>query len=109
MLIDMLKDVEQKAGVTPPPEPAPFTAADEEVIATFIARLRQAWEEELRQKATENAGSSLERLRPPTSSLENIRHLAAARLHQLRAALLPRAEPADPIRDELRRDHRGEN
>jgi hypothetical protein len=68
MLIDMLKDVEQKAGVTPPPEPAPFTAADEEVMATFIARLRQAWEEELRQKATENAGSSLERLRPPTSS-----------------------------------------
>ena len=27
MLIDMLKDVEKKAGVTPPPEPAPFTAA----------------------------------------------------------------------------------
>ena len=32
MLIDMLKDVEKKAGVTPPPEPAPFTAADEEVM-----------------------------------------------------------------------------
>ena len=26
MLIDMLKDVEKKAGVTPPPEPAPFTS-----------------------------------------------------------------------------------
>ena len=61
MLIDMLKDVEKKAGVAPPPEPAPFTAADEEVMAIFIARLRQAWEEELRQKGTEDAGSSPER------------------------------------------------
>jgi hypothetical protein len=48
MLIDTLKDAEKKAGVAPPPEPAPFTAADEEVMATFIARLRQAWEDELR-------------------------------------------------------------
>jgi len=32
MLIDMLKDAEKKAGVMPPPEPAPFTAADEEVM-----------------------------------------------------------------------------
>jgi hypothetical protein len=61
MLTDMLKDAEKKAGVMQPPEPAPFTAADEEVMATFIARLRQAWEEELRQKGTENAGSSPER------------------------------------------------
>ena len=57
MLIDMLKDAEKKAGVTAPPEPAPFTAADEAVMATFIARLRQSWEEELRQKGTEDAGS----------------------------------------------------
>ena len=56
MLIDTLKDAEKKAGVTQPPEPAPFTAADEEVMATFIARLRQSWEEELRQKTAENAG-----------------------------------------------------
>ena len=48
MLIDTLKDAEKKAGVTQPPEPAPFTAADEEVMATFIARLRQSWEDELR-------------------------------------------------------------
>jgi hypothetical protein len=53
MLIDMLKDAEKKAGVAPPPEPAPFTAADEEVMATFIARLRQSWDEELQQKGTE--------------------------------------------------------
>jgi hypothetical protein len=58
MLIDMLKDVEKKAGVTPPPEPAPFTAADEEVMATFIARLRQSWEEELQQRGTRNGPNS---------------------------------------------------
>ena len=47
MLVDMLKDAEKKAGVAPP-QPAPFTPADEKVMATFIARLRQSWEEELR-------------------------------------------------------------
>jgi Family of unknown function (DUF5681) len=57
MLIDTLKDVEKKAGVTQPPEPAPLTAADEEVMATFIARLRQSWEEELKELGTETAGS----------------------------------------------------
>jgi len=61
MLIDTLKDAEKKAGVTQPPEPAPFTAADEEVMATFIARLRQSWEEELRERGTQSAGSSPER------------------------------------------------
>jgi Family of unknown function (DUF5681) len=50
MLIDTLKDAEKKAGVVPPAEPAPFTAADEEVMATFVARLRQSWEEELRER-----------------------------------------------------------
>ena len=34
MLIDTLKDVEKKAGVTQPPEPAAFTAADEEVMVS---------------------------------------------------------------------------
>ena len=60
MLIDTLKDAEKKAGEMPPPEPAPFTAGDEEVMATFIARLRQSWEEELQERGTENAGSSPE-------------------------------------------------
>jgi hypothetical protein len=45
MLVDMLKDAEKRAGVASPPQPAPFTPADEEVMATFIARLRQSWEE----------------------------------------------------------------
>ena len=41
MLIDMLKDIEQKAGTAPPSEPAKFTAADEEVLEHFVARLRR--------------------------------------------------------------------
>jgi hypothetical protein len=60
MLIDTLKDVEKKAGVTQPPEPAPFTAADEEVMATFIARLRQSWEEELQQKGARTPSEASE-------------------------------------------------
>src|SRR6516162_8894644 len=47
MLVEMLKDAEKKAGIVLPPEPAPFPPADEEVIATFIARIRQSCEEEL--------------------------------------------------------------
>ena len=41
MLIDMLKDIEKKAGAAPPPEPPKFTAADEEVFEHFVARLRR--------------------------------------------------------------------
>ena len=41
MLIDMLKDIEKKAGAAAPPEPAKFTAADEEVFEHFVARLRR--------------------------------------------------------------------
>ena len=46
MLVDMLKNAKKKAGVVPPPQPAP--RPDQEVMATFIARMRQSWEEELR-------------------------------------------------------------
>jgi Family of unknown function (DUF5681) len=41
MLIDMLKDIEKRAGMTPPPEASPLTAADEEVVETLLARLRR--------------------------------------------------------------------
>ena len=41
MLIDMMKDVEQKAGVaSPPPAPPPFTEADEEVVEQLVERIR---------------------------------------------------------------------
>ena len=42
MLIDMMKDVEHKAGdPAPPPEPRPLAAADKEVVQLFVARLRR--------------------------------------------------------------------
>jgi len=41
MLIDMLKDIESRAGA-PPPEAPRFTPADEEVVKNLLARLRRA-------------------------------------------------------------------
>ena len=41
MLIDMMKDVEHKAGDAPPPEPRRLAAADKEVVQLFVARLRR--------------------------------------------------------------------
>ena len=40
MLFDLIKEVEQKAGVAAPAEPK-LTAADREVIELFVARLRR--------------------------------------------------------------------
>jgi hypothetical protein len=40
MLIDLLKDVEIRAGT--PPEALPLTPADEEVVENLLARLRRA-------------------------------------------------------------------
>jgi Family of unknown function (DUF5681) len=41
MLIDMLKGVEQKAGVAPPPPaPPPLTEADEQVVEQLVERIR---------------------------------------------------------------------
>src|SRR6266404_7471468 len=40
MLIDMLKEVEEKAGAATP-EPAKLAAADREVVELFVARLRR--------------------------------------------------------------------
>ena len=50
MLIDMMKEIEQKADAAPP-EPAKWTPADREVVELFIARLR-------RQIAAEAAAAS---------------------------------------------------
>jgi hypothetical protein len=52
-LTDIVQGVERRTGASQAPSPPAFTAADEEVMATFIARLRQAWEEELRERGTE--------------------------------------------------------
>jgi len=41
MLFDLLKEVEQKAGVAASPEPPKLTATDREVVELFVARLRR--------------------------------------------------------------------
>ena len=56
MLIDMLKDAEKKAGMTPP-EPAPFTAADEEVMANFITGCDNPGRRNFSRQARRNAPS----------------------------------------------------
>ena len=40
-LLDMLKDIEKRAGTAPAPEKSPLTAADEEVVENLLARLRR--------------------------------------------------------------------
>ena len=42
ILIDMLKDIERRAGTPPPLEAPRFTPADEEVVENLLARLRRA-------------------------------------------------------------------
>jgi len=42
MLIDMLKDIEKRAGTAPPPKASSLTPADEEVVENLLARLRRA-------------------------------------------------------------------
>ena len=42
MLIDLMKEIEQKASVAaPPPEPPRLAEAEEEVVQHFVARLRR--------------------------------------------------------------------
>jgi hypothetical protein len=54
MLFDMIKEVEQKASVTPPvPEPRRLDAADKEVVQNFADRIRQ-------QILAETAAESIE-------------------------------------------------
>src|SRR5436853_7123651 len=42
MLIDMLKDIEKRAGIAPAPQAAALTRADEEVVENLVVRLRSA-------------------------------------------------------------------
>jgi Family of unknown function (DUF5681) len=55
MLIDMLKDIEKRAGTAPPPEASPFTRADEEVVENLVARLRRTELAKIHHRDTENA------------------------------------------------------
>jgi hypothetical protein len=50
MLIDMMKDVEHKAGdAAPPPEPRRLAAPDKAVVQHFVARLRRQILQEIRR------------------------------------------------------------
>ena len=54
MLIDMMKDVEHKAGdAAPPPEPRRLAAADKEVVQLFVARLRRQILQEIAEAKAE--------------------------------------------------------
>src|SRR6201987_3559546 len=58
MLFDMIKEVEQKASVTPPvPEPRRLDAADEEVLKNFVDRIRQQILAEMGAESVEAAGA----------------------------------------------------
>jgi Family of unknown function (DUF5681) len=58
MLLDMMKDVEHRAGeAAPPPEPPRLAAADKEVVQQFVARLRRQILHEIEEaKAAEPLG-----------------------------------------------------
>ena len=66
MLIDMMKDIEKKAGVAAPPEPAPLSAADEEVVANFVARLRRQVVQEIQDENTGNPALAMISLPAPS-------------------------------------------
>src|SRR6266446_8767465 len=60
MLMDMMKDVEHKAGdASPPPAPRRLAAADREVVQLFVARLRQQILQEIEEaKGAEPVGGA---------------------------------------------------
>jgi hypothetical protein len=54
MLLDIIKDIEKTAGTAPPPEAAPVTPADEEVVENLVARLRRKILTEIHHGEPEN-------------------------------------------------------
>ena len=58
MLFDMLKEVEEKAGTAPPPEPAQLTAPDRAVVELFVARLRRQIAAEMAEAAETEAAKA---------------------------------------------------
>src|SRR6516162_9593437 len=54
MLIDLLKDIEKRAGTAPAPEESPSTAADEEVVDNLLTRLRQIEFAKIHHRDTES-------------------------------------------------------
>jgi len=58
MLLDMLQDIEKRAGRASPPEPPGLTAADEEVVDNLLARLRRIELTKIHHRDTENTEKS---------------------------------------------------
>jgi hypothetical protein len=59
MLLDLLKDIEKRAGAAPPPDVSPFTAADEEVVENLLARLRRIELSKIHHRDSETTEESL--------------------------------------------------
>jgi hypothetical protein len=64
MLIDMMKDIERKAGVAAPPEPHRFAPADEEVIKHIVERIRGALLQEIQDMNLGNPALAMISLPP---------------------------------------------
>jgi hypothetical protein len=64
MLIDMMKDIERKAGVAAPPEPRRFAPAGKEVIDGFVARMRRAMLQEIQEMNVGNPALAMISLPP---------------------------------------------
>ena len=71
MLLDMLQEAERKAAAATP-EPAHLTAADEEVVANLIARLRAIELAKIHHRDTENTESIRPSSRAERSDLDGI-------------------------------------
>ena len=69
MLIDMMKDVERKAGEVDPPEPHRFAPADEEVIKGVVARIRGALLQEIQDINAGNPALAMISLPPACADL----------------------------------------
>jgi hypothetical protein len=64
MLIDMMKDIERKAGVAAPPEPRRFALADEQVIKHMLERIRGALLQEIQNMNVGNPARAMISLPP---------------------------------------------
>jgi hypothetical protein len=64
MLIDMMKDIERKAGVAAPPKPRRFAPADEQVIKHMLERIRGALLQEIQNMNLGNPALAMISLPP---------------------------------------------
>jgi hypothetical protein len=64
MLIDMMKDIERKAGMPAPPEPRRFAPADEQVIKHMVERIPGALLQEIQNMNVGNPALAMISLPP---------------------------------------------